>query len=297
MICGSHVQLFGLAGGAHILLAVAGFNYARYIAAEPSPALRWRRMARTALGIAVPAVFVAVAMLALFRAAHWSNVVLLHWAVRPDRGNIFWFIEALLLSLVAVTALLSTSWLRAAYARDPWRMAFVLTVVLLVPRYLVLALTDGPVRGLPWTVAWLFAAGVAMAEAQTTPRRVLTAAVAASATLGFFPVAERNLVIMVGLCLLALVPTVVVPRWMLRPVEVLAAASLHTYLIQFQVFPYFSHPESKFAAGIAAGLLFWLVSAGLLRRLQHLVPLIAAVRGPAVSPPQRKDLLCADVRS
>ena len=62
------------------------------------------------------------------------------------------------------------------------------------------------------------------------------------ATIGFFPAVERNLVIMAGLALLALVPLVVVPRLAMRPLEVLAAASLHVYLVQFQVFAFFSSP-------------------------------------------------------
>ena len=298
MIAGSHVGLFPLAGGAHILLAAAGFSYGRYIASEPALAQRWRRTARAALGIVVPAVAVAVTMVTFFGGAHWSNVVLLHWVVRPDSGNIFWFVEALLLNLVALTALLSVPRLRAAFARDPWRVAFLLTLVLLIPRYVVLALSDGPIRGLPWTVAWLFSAGLALAAARTQPRRLLTAAVAAIATIGFFPAAERNLVIITGLCLLALLPAVLVPRMIVRPVEVVAAASLHVYLVQFQVFAFFEQPALKFAASLAVGLLFWWVSAGLLRRVQQLVPLITAAPTPPTSHPHhRKDLLCADARS
>ena len=62
MVCGSHVGLFSLAGGAHVLLAVAGFTFARYVLPEASQAQRWRRTARVAVGIAVPALIVAVVM-------------------------------------------------------------------------------------------------------------------------------------------------------------------------------------------------------------------------------------------
>lgn len=297
MICGSHVGLFPLAGGAHVLLAVAGFSFGRYVLSAPSTVQRWQRTARAAVGIVVPSVLVAGVMLAIFGSAHWSNVTLLHWVVRPEIGNIFWFVEALLLVMATTTALLSVRWLRTAYVKDPWRVAFLLTVVLLVPRYLVLALTDGPVRGLPWTVAWLFTAGLAMAAAGTRVRRVLTVVVAAGATVGFFPAAERNLVIMIGLFLLALVPTVVMPRVVVRPVGVLAAASLHVYLVQFHLFALFPTPPLQFAAGLAAGLAFWSVSTGLLRRLQCLVPLAAPPRRPLANLHHRKDLLCVDARS
>lgn len=76
---------------------------------------------------------------------------------------------------------------RAAYAADPWRTAMAALTLLLVPRYLVLALFDGPVRGLPGTMAWLFVAGLAMAVADTRRRRLISAVVAAAATIGFFP--------------------------------------------------------------------------------------------------------------
>jgi hypothetical protein len=298
MICGSHVQLFPLAGGAHVLLAIAGLSYGRYVASAATSAERWLRTARAALGVAVPAAAVATVMLVVFGGAHWSNVALLHWAVRPGTGNIFWFVEALLLNLIAFTVLLSLRRVATAYARDPWRVAFVLTLVLLLPRYLVLGLSEGPVRGLPWTVGWLFAAGVAFAAARTTTRRVLTAAVAAVATIGFFPVTERNLVIIAGLALLALVPALVVPRLLSRPLEVLAAASLHVYLVQFQVFTFFPGPLLKFSAALVAGLLFWWASAGLLRRLQQLIPLTAVARRPTTSHHHRReDLLCVDAPS
>lgn len=298
MICGSHVGLFPLAGGAHLLLAAAGFNVGRYVLAAGSTVQRWRRTARLAVAIVVPTVLVALTMRVVFGGAHWSNVVLLHWAVRPMVGNIFWFVEALLLLLLATAALLSVPRLRQAYARDPWRLAFLATLVLLIPRYLVVGLVEGPVRGMPWTVGWLFTAGLAMASARTRRRQLLTVTVALVATIGFFPAPERNLVIMAGLALLALVPSMVVPRLLVRPIGVLAAASLHVYLVQFQMFTFFSSPGSKFAAGLLAGLAFWLLTTSLLRRLHHLLPLATTRRPPATRHVHdRKGDLCVDANS
>jgi hypothetical protein len=151
---------------------------------------------------------------------------------------------------------------------------------------------------MPWTVGWLFTAGLAMASARTRPRKLLTVTVTLVATIGFFPATERNLVIMAGLALLALVPIAAVPQLAVRPIGVLAAASLHVYLVQFQMFAFFSSPALKFAGGILAGLAFWLLTTGLLRRLQQLVPLITTSRpsvGRHVS--NRKDGLCVDALS
>ncbi|MFC0623336.1 AMP-binding protein [Kribbella deserti] len=266
-ICGSHVGLFRLAGGAHILLAVAGFLFARYVLIAPETADRVRRTARAAIGIAVPAVVVAAVMVVGFRSIHWSNLALVHWLVRPRDINIFWFVEALLMISVLTTALLALPRVRDAYSADPWRTAMVALAVLLVPRYLVVALSDGAVRGLPHTVAWLFVAGLAMAVADTRRRRLIAAGVAVLATIGFFPSWERNLTIQIGLLLLAFLPAVPVPRLLVGPLGVLAAASLHIYLVQFQVFAFFDTPMVQFAAALVAGLGFCALSTYVVRRL------------------------------
>lgn len=298
-ICGSHVGLFRLAGGAHILLAVAGFLFARYVLASPMTVERARRTARITVRVVVPAVTVAAVMLFGFGTVHWSNVALVHWLARPQVGNIFWFVEAYLVIMVATLAALAVPWLRAAYAADAWRTAMVALAVLLVPRYLVLALFDGPLRGLPGTVAWLFVAGVAMAAADSRRRRLVTTTVAVGAAFGFFAgEAARNLAIMIGLTVLALVPALPVPRLLIRPLGALAAASLHIYLVQFQVFAFFGSPIIKFAAAITAGLGFWAVGNYVLRRRLSPLPAVAAIgRRVAAKQLVREDMTCIDARS
>ena len=298
-ICGSHVGLFRLEGGAHILLAVGGFLFARYVLSAAEPADRVRRTARTAISIAVPAMIVAGVMVLGFRSIHWSNLALVHWLVRPHHLNIFWFVEALVLLSVVTTAVLAVPRMRAAFAADPWRVAMVALAVLLIPRYLVLGLLDGPVRGLPGTVAWLFVAGISMAVADTVRRKAVTAVVTAAATIGFFPVWERNLIIQCGLALLALLPAVPVPSILVRPLGVLAAASLHVYLVQFQLLAFFDTPIVEFAVALVAGVVFCAVSTFVLRRLPLPDPTGGSlIRRPAwTMHPARKDRPCVDVRS
>lgn len=271
MICGSHVGLFALAGGAHILLAVAGFHYARYIATVPRGGDRWRRTGRAAVGIAIPSMLVAAGMKIFAGDGDWPRVVMLHWLLVPGVGNIFWFVECLLVLTLAWTALLSVPAIYRLAERDLWLLAMLLGGAALIPRYVVLLIDDGPVRGLPWTVAWLFAAGMAMAAARTRRQQALTAAFAALATVGFFPNAERNLVIMLGLILLGTVSTVPLPRALARAAGVLAAASLYVYLIQFQIFTYSDVPLIEFTLAMAAGLAFWLLAHPLVRRCQSLI--------------------------
>ncbi|MET8832463.1 AMP-binding protein [Micromonospora sp. NPDC004540] len=298
-ICGSHVGLFRLPGGAHTLLAVAGFLFARYVLASSTTAERVRRTARIAVGVVVPAVTVAALMLFGFGTVHWSNVALVHWLARPRDINDFWFVEAYLVIMAATVAVLAVPRLRAAYAADAWRTAMIAVAVLLVPRYLVLALYDGPLRGLPGTVAWLFAAGVAMAVADSRKRRLVTVAVAAGAAFGFFAGdPARNLTIMVGLTVLALVPALPVPRLLVRPLGALAAASLHIYLVQFQMFAFFDSPIMKFTAAIAAGLGFCAVGNHVLRRRLSPLPAVAVIRRRVTAKQLvREDMTCVDVRS
>jgi hypothetical protein len=265
------VGLFPLAGGAHILLAVAGFHCAPYVASVVSHRERWRRTARASIGIAIPSILVAAAMKIVAGDGDWPRVLLLNWLLVPDRGNIFWFVECLLVVTIATTAILSVPRLHRLAVRDLWPVAMIVCLVALVPRYLVLSLVEGPVRGLPWTVAWLFAAGMAMATATTWRRRGLTVALAAAGTIGFFPDADRNLVIMLGLILLGTVRAMPLPRQLARPVGVLAAASLYVYLIQFQMFTYSDVPVIEFTLAMAAGLAYWAVMHPLVRRCQSLV--------------------------
>lgn len=298
-ISGSHVGLFQLAGGAHILLAVGGFLFARYVLAASEPADRVRRTVRAAINIAAPAMAVAAVMVFWSRSIHWSNLALVHWLVRPQDINIFWFVEALLMLSMITTAVSIVPRVRAAYAADPWRTAMVALPVLLVPRYLVPALFDGPVRGLPGTVAWLFVAGIAMAVADTWRRSTVVALVAAVATIGFFPEWPRGLIIIGGLVVLALFPALPVPILFVRPLGLLASASLYVYLVQFQVFALVDGPLVEFVVALAAGLVFCAVSTFVLRRLPLPDPTGSSpIRRRATAMYLlRKDRPCVDVRS
>ena len=291
MICGSHVGLFPLAG-AHLLLAVAGFNWPVRIAAG-STAERWRR---TAVGgrhrgstvlVALTMVVVFGAPLVQRRAAALGrtpdgrqHLLVRRSAADPDAGH----------------GGPARSPAPNAYATDPWQVAFLdgCAARPAVPgrracsRVGARDAVDG----------WLAVHRWAGDGLRSHPaRKLLTVTVALVATIGFFPAAERNLMIMAGLALLALVPVVVVPQLAVRPIGVLAAASLHVYLVQFQMFAFFS-PALKFAGGILAGLAFWLLTTGLLRRLQQLVPLIATSR-PSVAGTRaiERKKICVDALS
>ncbi|MFV0461436.1 MAG: AMP-binding protein [Actinomycetales bacterium] len=287
MICGTHAGLFWLPGGAHTLLAVAGFSAAMFVLSAPEAGGRWRAGLRTAVGIAVPTAVVAAIGLAYGRYG-WSNVVLSTWLIGDvsyGRHNELWFVDALLSCLLLTLAWLAVPAVARRWLVDPWRPAMAWTVLALAPRFVVLDLADGTVRGMLPTVLWLFALGLTIAHANTPTRRALTLAVAALGCYGFFPDDPmRNATIFTGLVVLTLVPRIRVPRPVIPLVATIASASLYIYLVQFHVLDlarvWTAGPLAATVAAVVAGVVTWRLADRPVRRLQYrLVP----ARGPRVA--------------
>ncbi|MFD0867086.1 phosphopantetheine-binding protein, partial [Tessaracoccus lubricantis] len=283
IICGSHAELFRVLGGAHTLMAVAGYSTAMFGLSAVGVVARWRAGARLLVGVAVPTVVTALIGMAYGRYG-WGNVFMVNWATGniSTRGrNELWFVDVLVLAVLVVTALLSWPAISRRWNDDPWRVAFALLVVGLGSRFIILSFEhDGPMRGVLPTVFWLFAAGMALAVARTRRRTELTLALALLGTLGYFPDnTARNLVIAGGIIALALLRSVPVPRVLVPVVTVLAAASLHIYLVQFHVLTLVSrtltdHGLVRTVAGLVVGIVVWRLTATPIARLQDLlVPL------------------------
>jgi hypothetical protein len=275
VICGSHADLFRILGGAHTLVAVAGFNAARFGLSLPTVAGRWRSTARMLIGIAAPTMAVALFGMLTHDRYGWGNVAMANWVigdVTDGAHNELWFIDALAASLVVLALTLSVPPVARVWRRDPWRVAAAVAALALVPRFAVLHYGEGVLRGIMPTTFWLFAVGAALAHADTGRRRLLTLALAVVGGATFFPDdPTRNATILLGIATLALVPEVRVPARWVPVITLLAAASLHIYLIQFQVLDWVSSPLAGTAAAIAAGCLLWRLTDQPVRRLQDLV--------------------------
>lgn len=277
IICASHADLLDVMGGAHILLAVVGFNAARFGLSAPGIGGRWRSTGRMLIGVAVPtAVIATVGMLTTGRYG-WTNVTMTHWllgdpAAGPTR-NEFWFVDALVAGLLVLTALLSVPALGRAWQRTPWRAAAALTVAALVPRFVVPQFWDGPVQAIMPTTLWLVTVGAAAAYADTRGRRLATLGLALLGGATFFPDdPARNALVLAGIAALVLVPTVRLPARILPLVGTLAAASLYVYLVQFQVLSLFVNNWVETLSALAVGCLVWRLADRPVRRLQDLVP-------------------------
>nr|BFE50076.1 hypothetical protein GCM10017745_35030 [Saccharothrix mutabilis subsp. capreolus] len=94
LVVGSHVKVFDVTGGAHLLLVIAGWNFARFLLpAAP------RRILRGAALVAVPTSLWLTYRVFTTDDVTWVNVVLVNNFVRTGAVG-YWFVEVLVHVLV-----------------------------------------------------------------------------------------------------------------------------------------------------------------------------------------------------
>ena len=269
-IVGTHTHVVHLLGGAHVLLGVAGFNFARFAASAPTARDTWRRVGGTVARIAVPA-FAWVAAVGLLAGTYSAaNLVMANWLFGSDTWSStwrLWFLEALAWVLVAFAALLSVPAVRRLYARMPFAVAAALAALGSLARLDVFALTSPPGRGTAPAVMWLVAIGWAAQLAATRRQRLVLSAIVVATLPGFMDDPVREATIAAGLLLVVWVRTLPVPRPLVPVLAVLASASLFIYLTHFEVYRATDVPLVNLALGLGVGLAAWFVTTRLTARL------------------------------
>ncbi|MHA7264432.1 AMP-binding protein [Arthrobacter sp. TMN-37] len=256
-IISTHVGLFTWQGTAHVLMAVAGYNFARFqTAGERLP--RLRRQLRSLGRIVVPSVaFIAFAYLVTDRYS-LANIALLNSLIGPRHVTAewqFWFVEVLVYVLVCMLALLAIPWADRAERRAPFAFPLALTAVGMLGRY------DSPHISVPHTapVLWLFGLGWLTARSRTPLQRVAVSAIAVLTVPGFFDQPGREATLLAGLLLLTWLPAILLPVRLHRFVGLLASSSLYAYLTHWLVFPLLApfSPALAVAASLASGVAYW----------------------------------------
>jgi peptidoglycan/LPS O-acetylase OafA/YrhL len=254
LVVATHVGPWSVPGGAHTLLAVAGYNAVRF-------PRRPRAILGTAARIAVPAVVWTAAVAVLSGGYGWPNVLLINGFVgRPQDRWTYWFIEALLVILLAVAAARAVPAVARLERARPFAVVLVALAAGLLVRFDVVELTSTHRTSRPHEVFWLFALGWAAARTSRPSERLVVTAVAAVAVAGFFGDVGRELIVLAGILLLVWAPTVPVPRVAQRIVAPLAGASLYIYLTHFQVHPPLERllgPAAAVAGSLLAGVAAW----------------------------------------
>jgi acyl-CoA synthetase (AMP-forming)/AMP-acid ligase II len=283
LIVSMHVKLTAFLGGAHLLLAMAGYSFGRF---QSGPVGRLRSIAR----IAVPsALWLALASQLNDRIGLPHVLLVNGWIGGEHAHGGYWFGEALVQILLPLTAILAIPTVRRVEAARPFAVASAALALGLLVRFHVLHLpTVEPHDIRPHDIFWIFALGWAAAHARGPAARVLLSVVALAALPGYFGEPEREAFLVVTVLLLLWVPSIPVPRAATRAVGLVAGASLYIYLSHWQVFPTVREVAGRpaaVAASIVVGVLLWKVAGAVEARLRSLrwsaAPRAAGARAPA----------------
>lgn len=268
-IVGSHANLFVLLGGAHTLLAVLGFNFARFHVDLPRRE-RTRAVLRSVRRIALPATLVIAVVSTYKHELGWRQVLLLNWLLGPrywiNPDWRYWFIEVAVALTLGAAALLAVPAVSRLAARHRFAFPVGLVLVGLVARFGLrvvmpdprepgdidvlertlhlgpLTLGGGDFIHEPQAVLWLFALGWAAAVATTVRQRLIVTGLALLGTHGFFlhePAREAYVVL--GIVALTWLRDVRVPDRVARLAGVLAASSMWIYLVHWEIYPHLEH--------------------------------------------------------
>lgn len=240
-IVASHSGLFMLMGGAHVLLAIVGFNLGRFQLGDRPRRQRVRAMVRGVGRVVVPSVLVIGTIAAFTPEITWKQAALVtsftEWNWSEPRWS-YWFIEALALSTLLLAALLAIPAVDRASRRWPFALPVVLTIALTPGRFDLFGIPGDHVHRLNGML-WLVTLGWAISQARTTRQRLLVSALTLWLAPGFFLVGGplRPAYLVVGLLALIWLPQVRMPSLVASLIGVLAASSLWIYLLHWRVYP------------------------------------------------------------
>ncbi|MFF3325150.1 AMP-binding protein [Streptomyces sp. NPDC002889] len=238
LIVGSHIHLFSVKGGAHLLLAVAGFNFARFHLTAAPVRERARNLGRSIGNVALPSMIWIALIMLLTGAYSVPELLLLESFLGADGGETphFWFVEALVHILVVVTVVLSVPAVDRLQRRFPFALPLALVALALLIRYDLLGIDARDRLPSAAVVFWLFALGWAAAKAATVPRRALVTVAAVATVPGFFPGEPwREALITAGFALLVWIPGLPSTAAFNKLAGVLAGSSLYIYLTHWQL--------------------------------------------------------------
>lgn len=281
-VVASHVDLVSLEGGAHLLLALAGFNFARFqLSAAGGARARLRHGLSGLAQLVAPSVLWVGGVALLLGSYDLTTALFVREVVNgtewDDQWQL-WFLEALVWITVVALATTCLPVLHRLERREPFRFALGVLAVTAAARVAEVGWRAGPTeRYTTLVVAFFFALGWAGARAATTRQRALVSALAASMTVGYFGEPHREAIVLTGFLLMLWLPHVSVPPRLARAAGVLAGASLFIYLTHWQVYPPLEdagHRWLAFVASVTVGVAYGLV----VRPLIHAVG--RAVLGP-----------------
>ena len=243
-VVGSHIGTYDIRGGAHLLIALAGFSYARFILVTQHDRItRARSLIGSIRRIAIPSL-AWLALLVLFSSEYGPTVLLVNsWAGATESTPEwrYWFIEAIIVTLLLAWLLTRSRWFDALERRQPLLLPLVLATGAWSLALATRAPLDQPAAlYAPVAIVWLFAMGWAAARCKGHIDRLVVSACLLIGAAAFFGFSGRFLAVGAGFLLLVWVDRLPLPRGVPRVLSAIAAASLLIYLTHYQVYPLFA---------------------------------------------------------
>jgi acyl-CoA synthetase (AMP-forming)/AMP-acid ligase II len=258
LVVGTHAGLFHLLGGAHLLLMVAGWSFARFCLSRDTATSRG--ILRSAARIAIPSMLWLAWRVFETTDVTVANVLLVNNFVRTGAGG-YWFVEALVQTLLLFAAILAVP----AVRRWERRHGFAFALLCLGIAFLVnLTAHDTPAypeRAMATHgVLWFFVLGWLAHRAASPSRKLVVAGIALLVVPGYFGDPARDAVVLVGLVLLLLVPLLRLPRLVVLVLAPVAGASLYIYLTHYALLDLTLHrlpAAAVLGVCLATGLAAW----------------------------------------
>ncbi len=275
VIVATHMGIARLAGGAHTLLAVAGYNFARFQLGAIDVPGHLRRGLATVARVALPAslwIGVQMAMVGGYSAGSLflvNNYFGSAW--RRDGRWEYWYFEAFVQIFLVLTLLFALGPVRRLERRWPFGFVAVALVPAMIIGLEVVEVADGYNSAFrPHTTVWFVLLGWAGCRATSSLQRLFVTAALVGGSIVFFDRWQQTAMVTLLVGALLWMPTVRLPRLLVPVVGALAAASLVTFLIHWQVWPIFTSVfvrEVAYVLTIATGVATWAVAQRIGRRL------------------------------
>lgn len=276
IIVATHMGVARLAGGAHTLLAVAGYNFARFQLGAIGVPGRIRRGLATVARVAVPAsLWIGVQMVLVGGYSVGALFLVNDYFGSPWRRDgrwEYWYFEAFAQIFLVLTLLFAFSPVRRLERRWPFGFAAVVLVAATVVGLQIVEFGDGyNAIFRPHTTVWFVLLGWAGCRSTSRLQRSFVTAVLVGGTAVYFDRWQQTLMVTVLVGLLLWAPSVRLPRVLVPVVGAVAAASMVTFLIHWQVWPLFTGVfirEVAFVLTLATGVAVWAVGREIGRRIE-----------------------------
>ena len=260
LVVGSHIGVIDIRGGAHLLLALAGFGLAKFLLTDADRRHRCRQILRSTWRVVSISLLWLIPVV-LLSSEYGPSVLFVNNFFGPAEQAPewrYWFLEALVYVLISVALLL---WIPAVDRWERrWPFAFPLMLAGIGSAVaLITAGAEGPTSMYtPVAVFWLFAAGWALERAVTKQQKAFVLLGVLVVGAAFFNRPDRVAVVVLGLTLAVTVTSLRVPRVVAPIITSIAAASLMIYLTHYQIYPLLGdYGWAALVVSLAAGVVIW----------------------------------------